>query len=325
MMIILKKIDFSRFGIGLAFVAEMILFAILSPYFLTAENLLNVSLQASITAIIAAGMTFVILTGGIDLSVGSVVALAGIAATASLKAGLPPWVPLPAPLQPAALLAVGLLAGLGVGALSGALAGVGVTRFRVTPFIMTLALMTIGRGAAFVATGGRPVWELPESFGFLGSGRLFHIPIPSLIMLAVYGITHVALTRTRFGRYVYAVGGNPEAARLAGIRTGWVLLRVYLISGVLAALSGILLASRMNSGQPNAGLMYELDVIAAVVIGGTSLSGGRGTIAGTFAGSMLIAVLRNGLNMLNIGSYVQQVIVGVVILLAVLMDQFRSK
>ncbi len=303
------------FGLALALGVVCAAFALLSPHFLTAENLLNVTLQASITAIIAAGMTFVILTAGIDLSVGSVVALAGILATATLQAGLP----LPAGFP------LAILAGLAFGALSGAIAGGLVTRFSVAPFIVTLALMTVWRGAAFVVTGGRPVWDLPESFGVLGSGRPLGIPLPSLVMLAVYGTSHVALRHTRFGRYVIAVGGNPEAARLAGIRTGRVVLAVYVLCGVLSALSGVLLASRMNSGQPNAGLMYELDAIAAVVVGGTSLTGGRGTIAGTFLGAMLIAVLRNGLNLLNVNSYVQQVVVGVVILAAVLADPARRR
>ncbi len=304
-----------EFGIGIAFILEFALFAFASPYFFTPDNLLNVSLQASITAIIAAGMTFVILTGGIDLSVGSLVAFAGIVATSLLKTGLPP----------AAGFAVAILAGLAIGALSGAFAGFCITRFKIAPFIVTLATMTIWRGAAFVWTDGRPVWELPEGFTFLGTGRILAVPVPTIIMVLTFIASHVILTRTRFGRYVYAVGGNIEAARLAGIRTGRVLVNVYVLSGTLAALSGILLASRMNSGQPNAGVAYELDVIAAVVVGGTSLSGGAGSIVGTFIGAMLIAVLRNGLNLLNVNSYVQQVIVGVVILLAVMLDQLRRK
>ena len=304
-----------EFGIGIAFVLEFMLFAFLSPYFFTPDNLLNVSLQASITAIIAAGMTFVILTGGIDLSVGSLVAFAGIVATTLLKSGL----------SPATAFVAAIGAGLAVGALSGAFAGFCITRFNIAPFIVTLATMTIWRGAAFVWTDGRPVWELPDGFAFLGTGRLLAVPVPSIIMVLTFVASHIILKRTRFGRYVYAVGGNIEAARLAGIRTGRVLVRVYVLSGTLAALSGILLASRMNSGQPNAGVAYELDVIAAVVVGGTSLSGGAGSIAGTFIGAMLIAVLRNGLNLLNVNSYVQQVIVGVVILLAVMLDQVRRR
>jgi ribose transport system permease protein len=303
----------AELGIAIAFVMEFTLFSLLSPYFFSPDNLLNVSLQASITAIIAAGMTFVILTGGIDLSVGSLVAFSGIAVTSVLKSGLPWEYALP----------LGIAGGLLLGAASGAFAGLCITRFSITPFIVTLATMTIWRGIAFVWTDGRPIWELPPPFAFLGSGRLLGVPVPSIIMVLTFVILHVILTRTRFGRHVYAVGGNIEAARLAGIRTGRVLTSVYVLSGTLSAVSGMLLASRMNSGQPNAGLSYELDVIAAVVVGGTSLSGGKGSIIGTFIGAMLIAVLRNGLNLLNVGSYVQQVVVGSVILLAVLVDQFR--
>ena len=304
-----------EFTIGLALVIEIILFSQLSPHFFTAENLLNVSLQVSITAIIAAGMTFVILTAGIDLSVGSLVALAGILATSVIKIDLPVYLS----------LSLGILIGILFGVLSGFIAGVFVTKFKITPFIVTLALMTIWRGTAFVYTEGRPIWELPEAFSYLGGGRIIGIPVPTIIMVIVFIVSHIVLTKTRFGRYVYAVGGNLEAARLAGIKTNKILISVYIISGVLSAIAGVLLASRINSGQPNAGLMYELDVIAAVVVGGTSLFGGRGTIIGTFLGAMLIAVLRNGLNLLNVRSYVQQVIVGVVILFAVLLDQLRKK
>jgi ribose transport system permease protein len=303
----------AEWGLAAALAVLCAVFAAFAPHFFTTDNLLNVSLQASITAIIAAGMTFVILTAGIDLSVGSVVALSGIVATATLKAGFPPAVALP----------LAVVAALAFGAVSGGIAGVLVARFSVAPFIVTLALMTVWRGVAFVATGGRPVWELPASFGLLGSARPLGIPFPTLVMAAVFLAAHVTLKATRFGRHVVAVGGNPEAARLAGIRTRRVVASVYVLCGLLAAGSGVLLASRMNSGQPNAGLMYELDVIAAVVVGGTSLTGGRGSIVGTFLGAMLIAVLRNGLNLLDVNSYVQQVVVGVVILLAVLSDPAR--
>jgi ribose transport system permease protein len=245
--------------------------------------------------------------------VGSLVALVGVITTSVVRLETPLSMPL------------SIAAGLGVGLLSGAIAGMFVTRFRVTPFIVTLALMTVWRGAAFIYTDARPVWDLPPSFGVPGGGRVLGVPIPTIIMLVIFAAAHIALTKTRFGRHVYAVGGNAEAARLAGIRTDRVLMQVYVICGVLTAISGILLASRLNSGQPNAGQMYELDVIAAVVVGGASFLGGRGTIIGTFIGSMLIGVLRNGLNLMDVNSYVQQVIVGAVILLAVLMDQTRSK
>ncbi len=307
----------SEYGVGVALILEIILFSQFSQYFFTADNLLNVTLQVSITAIIAVGMTFVILTGGIDLSVGSVVAVTGIIATSLIKFDFSA--------SPFLLITVSVIVALVFGFLSGSAAGFFITKFKVTPFIITLALMTVWRGAAFVYTDGRPVWGLPEMFSVLGGGRFIGIPVPTIIMIIIFFAAHVVLTKTRFGRYVYAVGGNEEAARLVGIKTNKILIAVYSICGLLSALSGILLASRMNSGQPNAGQMYELDVIAAVVVGGTSLNGGRGTILGTFFGAMLIAILRNGLNLLNVNSYVQQVIVGVVILLAVLLDRKRGK
>jgi ribose transport system permease protein len=303
-----------KFGIALALLLEIAVFASLSPYFFTLDNILNVSLQTSITAIIAAGMTFVILTGGIDLSVGALVAMSGVIATSLLK--------LPMPFGVVILLAVAASALFG--AFSGAIAGFFITRARITPFIVTLALMTIWRGTSYIATDGRPVWGLPEAFTLLGSGRVLSVPVPTIVMIIVFVLSYIVLNYLRFGRYVYAVGGNMEAARLAGIDTRKVIVGVYGISGVLSALSGILLASRMNSGQPNAGIMYELDVIAAVVVGGTSLTGGRGTIIGTFIGAMLIGILRNGLNLLNVNSYVQMVVVGVVILCAVLLDQWKK-
>jgi len=304
-----------EYGIAFALLLEIVLFAALSPYFFTTENLLNVTLQVSITAIIAVGMTFVILTAGIDLSVGSMVAFSGVMAALVLQLSM----------SYALVLPLAILAALAVGAASGWTAGFLVTRFRVAPFIVTLALMTIWRGAAFTLTEGRPVWGLAEGFSDIASARILGIPLPTVVMLLVFALAHVVLTSTRYGRYVYAVGGNKEAARLAGVPTNSILVSVYVLSGVLSAVSGILLASRMNSGQPNSGLMYELDVIAAVVVGGTSLMGGRGTIIGTLIGALLIGVLRNGLNLMNVGSYVQQIMVGVVIVGAVLLDRTQRR
>ena len=200
-------------------------------------------------------------------------------------------------------------------------------RSEATPvsFSTRLAMMTIWRGAAYLLVSGRPVWGLPGAFELLGSGRVAGVPVPTILMVLVYVVSWFVLAHTPFGRHVYAVGGNAEAARLAGISTGRVTVMVYVISGGLAALSGAILASRMSSGQPNAGLMFELEVIAAVVVGGTSLFGGRGGIVGTFFGAMLIGVLRNGLNLVGVGTYVPQVVLGVVILLAVMLDQARKR
>jgi ribose/xylose/arabinose/galactoside ABC-type transport system permease subunit len=303
-----------EYGIVVAFVVEVLVFSAVSDHFFTVSNLTNVTLQTSVLAIIAVGMTFVILTAGIDLSVGSLVAASGVVCALLLK--------LPVPAAPAILL--GVAGGVMIGLLSGVLSGLFIARFAITPFIATLAMMTIWRGAAYLMVGGRPVWGLPEQFDFLGSGRLLGVPVPTVIMIVVFVVAWFVLAHTPFGRHVYAVGGNAEAARLAGIRTTRVTVLVYVISGGLAALSGVLLASRMSSGQPNSGLMFELEVIAAVVVGGTSLFGGRGGIVGTFFGAMLIGVLRNGLNLVGVESYVQQVVLGFVILLAVMLDQFRK-
>lgn len=304
-----------EYGIMLGFAVEVVIFTVASEHFLTVNNLINVSLQTSIIAIISVGMTFVILTAGIDLSVGSLVAVCGVAAALLLK------LPLPVP----AVIPIAVAGAVLLGVISGLLSGVFITRFNITPFIATLAMMTIWRGAAYMAVGGRPVWGLPVAFDFLGSGRIAGIPFPTILMVFVFAVAWFVLEHTPFGRRVYAVGGNEEAARLAGIPTHRTLLGVYVISGALSALAGVLLASRMSSGQPNAGLMYELEVIAAVVVGGTSLFGGRGSIIGTFFGAMLIGVLRNGLNLINVDSYAQQVIIGVVIILAVMLDQYRKR
>jgi ribose/xylose/arabinose/galactoside ABC-type transport system permease subunit len=304
-----------EYGIIVAFIVEIVIFSLFSQHFLSSTNLINVTLQTSIIAIIAVGMTFVILTAGIDLSVGSLVALSGIVCALVLKVASPVWVG----------LLFGIAAALLLGMISGVLSGIFITRFNITPFITTLAMMTIWRGLAYMIVGGRPIWGLPKAYDFLGSGRVGGIPFPTILMVLIYLSAWFVLAHTPFGRSVYAVGGNPEAARLAGIKTHTVLIRVYLICGGLAALSGVLLSSRMSSGQPNAGLMYELEVIAAVVVGGTSLFGGRGTIIGTFFGAMLIGVLRNGLNLVGVGSYFQQVVLGLVILLAVMLDQFQKK
>ncbi|MGE5805196.1 MAG: ABC transporter permease, partial [Ignavibacteria bacterium] len=221
-----------EFSLIAVFIAEVIIFSQLSPYFLTADNLLNVSLQASITAIIAAGMTFVILTAGIDLSVGSLVALSGVIATSLLKIDAPGFI----------VFLIAILGGIIFGAASGTAAGIFITKFKITPFIVTLALMTIWRGTAFVYTEGRPVWGLPEAFSTLGGDRILGVPIPTVIMFLVFISAHIVLTKTKFGRYVYAVGGNLEAARLAGIKTNQILISVYIISGILSSVSGILLA-----------------------------------------------------------------------------------
>ncbi|WP_243370707.1 ABC transporter permease subunit [Tetzosporium hominis] len=282
---------------------------ILNPDFLSVNNLLNVLRQVSINAIIAFGMTFVILTGGIDLSVGSILALTGAVTAGMMAGGTDP------------ILA--MLLGLILGALLGAVNGVLIAKGNVAPFIATLATMTIYRGLTLVYTEGRPISGLGDSLTFqmLGKGYFFGIPVPVVTMLVSFGILYFILKKTTFGRRVYAVGGNEEASKLSGIKTGRIKIYVYALTGFLSALAALILTSRLNSAQPTAGQMFELDAIAAVVLGGTSLTGGRGWIVGTLIGALIIGVLNNGLNLIGVSSFFQQVVKGLVILFAVLIDR----
>lgn len=283
---------------------------ILSDRFLTVNNLLNVARQISINAIISVGMTLIILTGGIDLSVGSIVALTG-----SITAGL---------LVSGQAILPAIFVGVLVGVLLGLFNGLLITRAEIPPFIATLGTMTAARGLTLVYTEGRPITGMEEAFRFLGGGYLAGIPVPVILMVIIFAATYVMLKKTRLGRYIYAIGGNEEAARLSGINTKKILLSVYMLGGLLAGVSGIIMASRLNSAQPTAGISFELDAIAAVVLGGTSLSGGVGTIGGTLIGAFIIGVLDNGLNLLNVSSFYQQIAKGLVILLAVFLDKKRK-
>lgn len=296
--------------IGL-FVITIIL-SVMSSSFLTLDNLLNVLRQVSINALIAFGMTFVILTGGIDLSVGSILALGSALTAGMLAGGMDP------------ILAV--LIGLFAGGLMGAFNGLVITKGKVAPFIATLATMTIFRGITLVYTDGRPITGLSDSISFqmIGRGYFFGVPVPVVFMMIIYVILFILLKKTTFGRKVYAIGGNEEASILSGIKVDSVKVWIYSITGVLSALAGIILTSRLNSAQPTAGMAYELDAIAAVVLGGTSLSGGRGWIFGTLVGALIIGILNNGLNLMNVSSFYQQVVKGGVILLAVLLDRKKS-
>ena len=296
-----------RFGILFAFILLMVVLAFLSDSFLTVNNLLNIARQVSINAIIAAGMTFVILTFGIDLSVGSVLAFSGAIIAGLLSRGHP--------------LVVGIGAGLLVGGLIGLVNGLIITKGGVQPFIATLGMLTIARGATLVYTDGRPITGLPDAFVWLGAGEIARIPVPVVIMTFVFAASYVVLTQTVLGRYIYAIGGNEEATRLSGVNVAFYKTLAYVISGALSALSAVILTARLNSAQPTAGMGYELDAIAAVVLGGTTLAGGEGGIAGTLLGALIIGVLNNGLNLLNVSSFYQQVVKGVVILLAVLLDR----
>ena len=290
--------------LGLLLIAAVL--SVLSDRFLTPSNLVNVARQVSINAIVAAGMTLVIITGGIDLSVGSSIALAGCAALmAAVAVGD----------------MLGMAAGLLVSGLVGLLNGALVAWGRVPPFITTLATMTIIRGAALVMTNGEPIVKSEGAYLWLGQASVGPIPVPILLMVVVLLGTHWFLARTRWGIYVYAVGGNAEAARLVGISLAGVQILVYVLAGLLSGLAGLVLAARLSSAQPNTGVGFELDAIAAVVLGGTSLMGGEGGIWGTTVGAFIIGVLNNGFNLLNVSPFYQLIAKGVVIVLAVLVDQ----
>lgn len=285
--------------------------------FLKGSNLVAIVDRIVVIAVIAIGMTLVILTGGIDLSVGSLIAFAAVLSTLLMKAlgGLtaPSWSVWLGFL--AATMACG-----GIGASGGFL----VAQFRVAPFITTLAIMMMARGFAFLLTGGFSIYQVPDSLTWLGQGRTLGIPNTVILLMVLYTVAHLFMSQTRWGRYIYAVGGNEEAARLSGVPVKGVLIFVYLVAGLCAGFGGCIQASQLGSGAPNLGMMFELYVIAAVVVGGTSLSGGTGKIMGTLIGAFIISVIQNGMNLLGFDSYLQQVVLGAVILVAVLLDKLRQ-
>ncbi|ASA57614.1 ribose ABC transporter permease [Vibrio gazogenes] len=282
----------------------------LNPNFFTVDNILNILRQTSVNAIMAVGMTLVILTAGIDLSVGSVLALCGAFAASMIALELPVFVAVP----------VSLLAGACLGGLSGII----IAKGKVQAFIATLVTMTLLRGVTMVYTEGRPIsagfTDVADSFAWFGTGYMLGIPVPVWLMVIVFGLAWYLLNHTRFGRYVYALGGNESATRLSGINVDRVKIGVYAICGLMAALAGIIVTSRLSSAQPTAGMGYELDAIAAVVLGGTSLMGGKGRIMGTLVGALIIGFLNNALNLLDVSSYYQMIAKAIVILLAVLVD-----
>lgn len=289
------------------------------PNFLKADNLLNITNQIAVIAIVAVGMTMVIIAGGIDLSVGSLIALSAVVSTLVIErfGGLTAGV---------GIMVVATLIGIAISGGAGALTGTLVTRFALPPFIVTLAMMLVASGVAYMLTHGQSVYQIPDSFVWLGRGAdLFGIPNAVVLMLALYGLAHVLMSRTPLGRYIYAVGGNIEAARLSGIDVGRVQRFSYVVSGALAGLGGVIMASQLKSGAPSYGQMYELYVIAAVVVGGASLSGGSGRMFGTLVGAFTIAVIQNGMNLTNVESYTQKVVLGLVILAAVMLDTWRAR
>jgi inositol transport system permease protein len=326
-----KGFDFfglvAKFAPLIFLVALMVLFALLQPRFLSSINLFNVMRQVSITGLLAIGMTFVILTAGIDLSIGSLLAFAGLVCAAVAKGGL----------QDRFTVGEGgigygwglaALAAIAVGLIGGYVQGLAITRLKVPPFVVTLGGMSAFRGAALLFAAGGPISGFEPSFTWWGQGKIgpaeLAVPVPVIIFLLAAILAHVALRYTRYGRKVYAVGGNPEAARLSGLNVNRMICSVYVIMGFFAGLGAFVLSARLNSAEAVAGTGYELTVIASVVIGGTSLFGGSGTIFGTVIGSILIGVLLNGLVLMNVSSYIQQIVIGIIIVLAVAFDTFAK-
>ena len=322
-MISFKKYsNLARFQSLIALFIMCLVLTLTADNFMTADNFWNVLRQISVNVCISVGMTLVILTSGIDLSVGSVLALCGAITAGLLKHGIS---------IPSANLFIGftvfgvVVTGVLCGGALGFINGYTISKFNVPSFVATLAMLTMARGFTMLSTGGHPITGLGDTLGFLGTGWFLGIPMPVWISGMIVFAAVVVTSKTRFGRYIYAIGGNENAARLSGIPVTKIKRWVYVIAGMLAAIGGVLVTARLDSAQPNAGISYELDAIAAVVIGGTSLSGGRGSIIGTVLGAMIIGVLNNGLVLLDVSPFWQQVVKGLVILIAVIIDKANSK
>ena len=294
-----------RYGLVVSFLILCLVLSLLSDRFLTVGNLTNVLRQSTINLIIAIGMTYVILTAGIDLSVGAVLALATVVTADLLQRGVP--------ILPTVML--GLLLGGVLGMANGLL----ISRVKVPAFVATLGMMTVARGLALTYTQGRPITGLPDAFRYIGTGYLGPVPMPIIVAGITFLVGYILLTRTRMGMYIYALGNNPVAAHYTGIATSSYITFVYVLAGSLAALAGMILVARLDSAQPTAGISYEFDAIAAVVVGGTSFAGGEGSLMGTLLGVLVISVLNNGLNLLNVSSFYQPVVTGLVIALALLL------
>ncbi len=299
------------YSLYLAFFVIFIAFSLLNKNFLSVNNVLNIIVQSAIISIIAVGQTMVILTSGIDLSVGSIVGATGIAIGLLLVAGVS--------------IPVAVVLGVLMGAIIGLINGVIISYGRVPAFIATLGMMGIARGFGLALNEGKPVAGLPLAFEKIASASVFGIPSFVFYTLIIYVIMFILLERTKFGRHIYAIGGNRDAARLSGVKVKVVEMIVYLFSGLFSGLGAVLLTARLNYATPVAGNGYELDTIAAVVIGGTALSGGQGRIIGTLVGALILGILRNGLTILNVSSFFQQIIIGAVIIIAVFMDKLNEK
>lgn len=307
-----KKISFSKIFVYLILILIVIFFSILSSSFLTVKNLLNICRQVSMVGICSVGMTMVLLTGGIDISVGAVIALTGVAASKLIVEN--GWMIVPA-----------CIIGILIGALCGLINGFMVAQFSVPALIATLAMQTIARGIAFILTKGIPVYGLPEQIKLLAGGNFLGVPIPVYIMAAIFFIGWWMLEKMPFGRHVYAIGGNEEVARLSGISVFKRKIQIYLISGLFAGFSGIIMLSRVNSGQPNTSEGFEMDVITGAVLGGVSVAGGEGKVINVIAGVLIMGVLSNGMTLLNLDQYWQWVVRGVVLLFAVAFDNVQRK
>ncbi len=308
----MKKSIFSNseFIVFLGLLGIGVFFSVTSPVFLTSFNLLNILLQSSIQGIIAIGMTFVILTGGIDLSVGSVVALSGVLMALMLHAHIPVFL----------VIVIALLYGLAVGLFS----GFSITKIKMAPFIVTLAVMAMARGLTMVLSDGKTIFSFPASFDYFGSGKIGPVSVAVIIFLLYAVVADILLRHTVLGRNIYAVGSNIKAAALSGIKTDWILNFVYIVSGISCVIAGIILTGRLDAAMPTAATGYELDAIAAVIIGGASLSGGKGTIIGTIIGVLMIGVINNGMNLLNVPPFWQSFIKGAVIFIAVMIDSLKN-
>lgn len=301
----------TKYAIYLVLIALVITFYIASPHFLTFENLFNILRQVSVTGIAAVGMTFVILTGGIDLSVGSIIGVSGLITAMMMVAGVNPII----------AIIIALIAGLVMGLINGFI----INEIRIPPLIVTLGMMTTWRGVAFLLTGGLPVFGFTKDFAVIGQGYLWVFPVPVLIMALVFVVGYFVLNKFVIGRYIYGVGGNEEASRLSGINVKKIIYFVYAASGLLCALAGIVLLSRTNSGQPKAGTSYEMDIITGVVLGGVSIKGGEGKITGVIAGVIIMGILSNGMIITNVGDYVQRVVQGLVLIAAVGFDAYNQR
>ena len=321
-MLKLDRTQLARFQSLIALAVMLAGMSLLSDSFLTLDNGLNILRQISVNLCLSIGMTLIILTAGIDLSVGAILALSGAVAAGLLKNGIRLEL-LGVELQFTVLGSIA--AGLVVGAAAGFFNGVTITRFKLPPFVATLGMFSIARGLTMLWTGGFPVTGLGQSFGAIGTGVFLGIPVPVWITASLVGVFVLLTRRTRFGRHIYAVGGNERAALLTGLRVDRIKVAVYTLGGMLAGVAGLIVTARLDSAQPNAGLGYELDSIAAVVIGGTSLSGGRGSVMGTVIGCLIIGVLNNGLFLLNVSPFWQQVVKGFVILAAVAIDRMSAQ